>query len=330
MYEHQKGAFLVFACGLVTDFGISQKGIQEILRNTPGTRLSEIISVNIIPPKDEIVSTLKSRKDLVAKKVGLKFSEIGPVIVGYTNVKQHIEFLLSQPGLDGVVDLPNKTLLIFTYADLAPFLKWSRHFSGITNLRLKIVEPLNRLSLIVTLAVYLGPDDYDTLRSCFTPVYHQLAELNSVKISGNDVKVLYRCGGDGKQRRVETGNSSAKSTYPICEAPEHTNQLGNMKVVCKQPVWSVADAKQLATDYSDWLKDKPDNRTNRRLYAKENLGNTGRENINGNDLQYNYPGTFHFTVRAVESICLRIAQCAQGKYEYVNKLYNRNTKPYVQ
>ena len=117
---------------------------------------------------------------------------------------------------------------------------------------------------------------------------------------------------------------------PSPRTPEHTNQLGNMKVVCKQPVWSVADAKQLATDYSDWLKDKPDNRTNRRLYAKENLGNTGRENINGNDLQYNYPGTFHLTVRAVESICLRIAQCAQGKYEYVNKLYNRNTKPYVQ
>ena len=71
-------------------------------------------------------------------------------------------------------------------------------FSGITSLRLKIVEPLNLLSLIVTLAVYLGPDDYDTLRSCFTPVYHQLAELNSVKIAGNDIKVLYRCGGDGK------------------------------------------------------------------------------------------------------------------------------------
>ena len=80
-------------------------------------------------------------------------------------------------------------------------------------------------------------------------MYHHLAELNSVKIAGNDIKVLHRCGGDGKQRRVETGNSSAKSTYPIYEAPEHTNQLGNMKVVCKQPVWSVVDAKQLATDY---------------------------------------------------------------------------------
>ena len=142
----------------------------------------------------QIWSNVAHITTLVAKKVGLKFSEIGPVIVGCTNVKQHIEFLLSQPGLDGVVDLPNKTLLIFTYADLAPFLKWSRHFSRITNLRLKIVEPLNRLSLIVTLAVYLGPDGYDTLRSCFTPVYHQLAELNSVKISGNDIKVLYRCG----------------------------------------------------------------------------------------------------------------------------------------
>ena len=84
LYEHQKGAFLDFACGLVTDFGISQKRIQEILRNTLGKRLSKVIGVNIIPPKDEIVSTLKSRKDLIAKKVELKFSEIGPVIVGYT------------------------------------------------------------------------------------------------------------------------------------------------------------------------------------------------------------------------------------------------------
>jgi len=39
--------------------------------------------------------------------------------------------------------------------------------------------------------------------------------------------------GDGKERRLSTGSSSAKSTYPIPEAPEHQIQLGNMKIICQ-------------------------------------------------------------------------------------------------
>ena len=109
--------------------------------------------------------------------------------------------------------------------------------------------------------------------------------------------------GDGKQQTEETGSSSAKSTYPIPETPEHTKQLGDMKTVCSEPVWSVEDAKTLATDYSDWLGGKPDNQANRRLFAKLHLGNQGRCNITGTNISNNYPGTFHLAVRIVESIC---------------------------
>ena len=82
--------------------------------------------------------------------------------------------------------------------------------------------------------------------------------------------------GDGKQRREETGNSSAKSTYPVPECPEHKQQLGNMKIVCPESVWSVEDTNNnymLATDYHNWLSGKPDSNFNRRQFAKLHLGN---------------------------------------------------------
>ena len=314
VYEVNRKPFVDFTCELVNSFGIGQRDTQDLLRNTIGRRLSKSIGVNIIPPKDEIIVTLSARKSHLSKTVGLQFEEHDGIVVGYTIVKQYIKFLLSQPGLCNVLDLSKKALLIYSYGNLAPFLKWSRHFTGMTSLRLKIVEPHNMLSLVITLGMYLGPDDYSTLKACFGPLYNQLANLKTVELSGEQVKILYRCGGDGKQRREETGSSSAKLTYPIPEAPEHTKQLGDMKTVCSEPVWSVEDAKTLATDYSDWLGGKPDNQANRRLFAKLHLGNQGRCNITGTRISNNYPGTFHLAVRIVESICLRIANCAHGKF----------------
>jgi len=49
--------------------------------------------------------------------------------------------------------------------------------------------------------------------------------------------------GDGEERRISTGSSSAKSTYPIPEAPEHQIQLGNMKIICPELFWTVTDAE---------------------------------------------------------------------------------------
>ena len=48
-------------------------------------------------------------------------------------------------------------------------------------------------------------------------------------ISNQSLTVLNRTTADGKTRRASTGNSTACSSYPIPEAPQHVDQLGVYK-----------------------------------------------------------------------------------------------------
>ena len=107
-----------------------------------------------------------------------------------------------------------------------------------TSVRVKIIEPYNLLSTVLTAALWLGNDDYDTIRQCAGAVYEQLKQLTTIKhpLNGKEIKIIRRSCGDGKERRSFTGNSSAKSSYPIPEAPEHQSQLGDMKLSCPCPV----------------------------------------------------------------------------------------------
>lgn len=41
---------------------------------------------------------------------------------------------------------------------------------------------------------------------------------------------------DGCQRRSITGSSSASSIYPISESPEYQKQLGDMSIICNEPL----------------------------------------------------------------------------------------------
>ena len=98
---------------------------------------------------------------------------------------------------------------------------------------MKIIEPYNLLSTVLTVALWLGGDDYDTVKKCAGAVFDQLKELETIKhpLSGEEIKIVRRSCGDGlKERRSSMGNSSAKSSYPIPEAPEHQSQLGDMKL----------------------------------------------------------------------------------------------------
>ena len=52
------------------------------------------------------------------------------------------------------------------YTDDFPWLKWSGHFTGETSVRVKIIEPYNVLSTVLTVALWLGGDDYDTVKKC--------------------------------------------------------------------------------------------------------------------------------------------------------------------
>ena len=74
-----------------------------------------------------------------------------------------------------------------------------------------------------------------------------LKELKTIQhpLTGQEIKIIRRMCGDGKERRLSTDSSSTKSTYPIPEAPEHQSQLGDMKIICPEPVWTVSDAEHL-------------------------------------------------------------------------------------
>jgi len=50
------------------------------------------------------------------------------------------------------------------YTDGFPWLKWSRHLTGETSVRVKLAEPHNLLSTVLTGALWLGNDDYETTR----------------------------------------------------------------------------------------------------------------------------------------------------------------------
>ena len=145
----------------------------------------------------------------------------------------------------------------------------------------------------------------------------QLKELKTIKhpLSGKEIKIVRRSCGDGKERRSSTGNSSTKSSYPNREAPEHQSQLGDMKLVCTCPVWTVEDTEALETKFQSELKGKAPSKEKHREFAKQNLGNTGRSNISGTPLSDEcYPGTSHLGFRPAETLCLRIAKIASGLY----------------
>ena len=91
------------------------------------------------------------------------------------------------------------------------------------------------------LALWMGSDEFTTTKICGEKVYKQLAELKEIihPKTGQTLSVLRRTTADGKARRTSTGNSTACSSYPIPEAPEHIDQLGDMKVLFEKPLWSV-------------------------------------------------------------------------------------------
>ena len=58
-----------------------------------------------------------------------------------------------------------------------------------------------------------------------------------------------------------------------------------------------------------------------RGFAKQNLGNTGRKNLNGTPLSEYHPGTAHLGFRSAETLCLRIAKIAAGKMSLFKLVY---------
>ena len=242
-FRKEYSVFEEFSCGLVGAFGIGQKEAQDILRNKWGKKLEMAIGINPILSKEKIFGQLNDQRQELLKKIGLEFNVFGELVVGYVDVEKYITLFLSQTGTQSAINMPHNNMIIMDYTDGFPWLKWSCHFTGETSVRIKIIELYNLMSTVTTVALWLGNDDYDTVKMCTEPVFKQLRDLQSVvhPLHGKEIKIFQRTCGDGKERRSSTGSSSAKSSYPIPEATEHQSQMGDMKLICPQPVWTVEE-----------------------------------------------------------------------------------------
>ena len=218
-------------------------------------------------PKDDMCEKLKVQKEALQESLSLNFTEHNGVVAAYTNAKNTVEWLLSKETLRETIMVPKEKLIVYHYIDAFPWMQWSKFFNGETAIRVKLVEPHNLLSSIVTVCSWLGPDDYDHVRNLGRETLQQLSSLKSVyhPLLKKDVEVIVRGVADGCQRRSITGSSSASSTYPIPESPEHHKQLGDMRVICNEPVWKVEMTEKGEELYKTWLGKRVDNNENRLL-----------------------------------------------------------------
>ena len=58
-----------------------------------------------------------------------------------------------------------------------------------------------------------------------------------------------------------------------------------------------------------------------REFAKQNLRNTGRKNLNGTALSEYYPGTAHLGFQSAETLCLQITKIGTGEMYLFTLLY---------
>lgn len=200
--KQEHSAFKEFSCGIARSFAIGQKETQDILRNKWGKKIQNVIGINPILSKDEIFGKLNDTRQELLERIGLEFNQFGEVVVGYVNVEKYITLFLSQSGTQSAITAPNNTIIIMDYTDSFPWLKWSRHFTGETSVRVKLIEPYNLLSTVLTVALWLGNDDYDTVKKCAGPVFKTLKELKTMRhpLSGKELKIVRRSCGDGKER----------------------------------------------------------------------------------------------------------------------------------
>ena len=128
------------------------------------------------------------------------------------------------------------------------------------------MEPHNLLSSIVTVCSWLGPDNYNHVSNLGRETVQQLSSLKSVyhPILKKTIEVIVR-GVAGCQPRSVTGSSSASSCYPIPESPENQKQLGDMRVICNEPVWKV-EMTEKGEEYKTWWGKRVDNTENRLLF----------------------------------------------------------------
>ena len=75
--------------------------------------------------RDTIVDTLRTIKYKLQEEIGLEFIHNGQLVAAFTNVEKHIRFLLKQPGIQGAIQFPNNSMVMYDYLDEFHYLNCS-------------------------------------------------------------------------------------------------------------------------------------------------------------------------------------------------------------
>ena len=79
-------------------------------------------------------------------------------------------------------------------------------------------------------------------------------------------------------------------------------------VLFQGPEWTQSMTEDLEKEYHIWLKERKDTTANRRKFASEHLGNTGRSCAIKIDMENFYPGTMHCAIRSSETIARKTTE----------------------
>ena len=167
------------------------------------------------------------------------------------------------------------------------------------------LNPLQQTSYVYfSLALWIAGDDYQYAKECGEKVYEQLLCLKCIVYPTKDkgIQLVRRSIADGKARQSSSGSSTARSSFPIPDAPEHHSQLEeDMCVLFQGHEWTQSMTEDLEKEYHIWLKERKDTTANRRKFASAHLGNTGRSCAIRTDMDNFYPGTMHCAIRSSET-----------------------------
>ena len=243
---------LKFSAGVVGALGVSAKDMQDCLKNQYGKQFKSALGLCPFSSRDKTFDDLREQKRELTKKIGLQFSKSNGVVSGFIDVQKYIEYFLSLDGPISATPTPNGILIVYSYTDQAPYVPWSRNFTGLTTIRLKLVEPYNLMSTALTLAAGLHDDSYELVAQMGKQVFHELSSLKEIQhpVTKQSLKVMVRSVANGKEWRLETGLTSATSSYGIPDAPEHSMQYGDLKLLPpEEPQWTVQLAREMAEKY---------------------------------------------------------------------------------
>ena len=114
-----------------------------------GVKLRRATGLGPFVPLYKVRAQLQQTKEMLRQDLGLGFITSGNMVAAYTNIAQHIQFILKQPGIQDEITFPKQSLIIYDYLDEYGYLPWSQFSTGETSIQIKLVKPNNLLSMVL-------------------------------------------------------------------------------------------------------------------------------------------------------------------------------------